>query len=100
MLHFQDKSQKNSGLGTKKFFVPKLILMHFKQVLKISFCYNIVILLTKSQHNKFAIFCDFCRQICLPLTYLLSTEICSKIQWHSAGKGLLFLLLYMDSNST
>ena len=38
MVHFQAKSQKNSGLGTKIFFVPKLILMHFKQVLKISFC--------------------------------------------------------------
>ena len=38
MIHFQAKSQKNSGLGTKFFFVPKLILMHFKQVLKISFC--------------------------------------------------------------
>ena len=32
-------------------------------------------MLTKSQHNKFAIFCNFCRQICLPLTYL-PTALC------------------------
>ena len=31
---------------------------------------------------------------------MLSTEICSKIKWHSAGKGLLSLLLYMKSNAT
>ena len=30
---------------------------------------------------------------------MLSTEMCSKIQWHSAGKGLWLLILYMKSNA-
>ena len=49
------------GLGTKNFFIDlKHISSVFEHFLEKLFCYNFVILLTKFQQRKFAIFCDFC----------------------------------------